>query len=130
MTYAPDARTLGELFSDLTREIATLVRNEVALARVEMSRKLSSAGRHAGTLAMGAVVALAGVFTLCASLVLILVAAGMPAWGSALLVGIVLAAIGGTVARRAATALGEEDLRPIETIETLKATIQWTGQTR
>lgn len=129
MAYAPDARSLGDLFSDLTREISTLVRNEVALARVEMSTKISRAARHAGMLALGAVVALAGLFTLAASLVLVLVRAGMPAWGAALLVGLGLAAIGAMLAMRALTALRQEDLTPTETIQTLKETTAWKGQT-
>jgi hypothetical protein len=129
MAYAPDARSIGDLFSDLTREITTLVRNELALARVEMSTKLSRAGRHAGFLAFGAVVALAGLFTLAASLVLLLVRAGMPAWGAALLVGLGLAAIGGVVAMQAVNALKQEDLAPTETLQTLKETTAWKGQT-
>jgi O-antigen ligase len=129
MAYAPDARSLGDLFSDLSREISTLVRNEMALARVEMSTKLSRAARHAGTLALGAVVALAGLFTLAASLVLVLVRAGMPAWGAALLVGLGLAAVGAVLAMRAVSALRQEDLAPTETIQTLKETTAWRGQT-
>ena len=129
MAYAPDARSLGDLFSDLTREITTLVRNELALARVEMSAKLAHAGRHAGALALGAVVALAGVFTLAASLVLVLVRAGMPAWAAALLVGLGLAAVGAILATRSITALKQEDLAPTETIRTLKETTAWQRQT-
>lgn len=129
MAYAPDARSLGDLFSDLTREISTLVRNELALARVEMSAKISRAARHAGVLAVGAVVALAGVFTLAASLVLVLVRAGMPAWAAALLVGLGLAGIGAALATRSLAALRAEDLAPTETIQTLKETTAWKGQT-
>jgi hypothetical protein len=113
MAYAPDARSLGDLFSDLTREITTLVRNEVALARVEMSTKISRAA----------------LFTLAACLVLVLVRAGMPAWGAALLVGLGLAAIGAVLAMQALTALRQENLAPTETIQTLKETTAWKGQT-
>jgi hypothetical protein len=129
MAYAPDARSIGDLFSDLTREITTLVRNELALARAEMSAKLSRAARHAGTMAFGAVVALAGLFTLAASLVLVLVNAGMPAWGAALLVGLGLAVVGGMLAMRSLSALRREDLTPTETIQTLKETTEWKRQT-
>lgn len=129
MALAPDARSLGDLFSDLTREIGTLVRSEIALARTEMSLKLSRATRHAGMIALGAVVALAGLFTLAASLVLVLVRVGMPAWAAALLVGLGLAGVGALLATRALAALREEDLTPTETIETLKETAAWKGQT-
>jgi hypothetical protein len=129
MAYAPDARSLGDLFSDLTREITTLVRSELALARTEMSGKLARAGRHAGALALGAVVALAGLFTLAASLVLVLVRVGMPAWAAALLVGLALAGVGAMMASRALSALRQEDLTPTETIQTIKETTAWKGQT-
>ena len=129
MAYAPDARSLGDLFSDLTREIGTLVRNEVALARVEMSAKISRAARHAGMLALGAVVALAGLFTLAASLVLVLVRAGLAPWAAALIVGLGLAAVGAVLASRSLTALRQEDLTPTETIQTLKETSEWKRQT-
>jgi hypothetical protein len=132
MAYAPDARSLGDLFSDLTREISTLVRNELALARAEMSTKLSRVGRHAGMLALGAVVALAGLFTLAACLVLVLVNAGMPAWGAALLVGLALAAVGGFMATRSLKALRAEDLTPNETLQSLqelKENTEWKRQT-
>jgi hypothetical protein len=129
MAYAPDARSLGDLFSDLSREISTLVRNELSLARVEMGTKISRAARHAGMLALGAVVALAGLFTLAASLVLLLVRAGMPAWGAALLVGLGLAAVGAVLSMRSLTALRGEDFTPSETIQTLKETTAWKRQT-
>jgi hypothetical protein len=129
MAYAPDARSLGDLFSDLSREITTLVRNELALARAEMSGKISRAGQHAGALAVGAVVALAGLFTLAASLVLILERAGMPAWAAALVVGIGLAVIGALLASRAVNALRQQDLTPTETIQTIKETTAWKGRT-
>lgn len=129
MAYAPDARSLGDLFSDLTREITTLVRHEVTLARTEMSAKIARAGGHAGMLAAGAVIALAGVFTLAACLVLLLVEAGMPAWGATLVVGLALAAVGGSLAMRSVSALKQEDLTPRETIQTLKETTAWKGQT-
>jgi hypothetical protein len=75
------------------------------------------------------VVALAGLFTLAASLVLVLVRVGMPAWAAALIVGLALAGVGALLATRALAALREEDLKPTETIETLKETTAWKGQT-
>ena len=129
MAYAPEARPLGDLFSDLTREIAALIRNEMTLARAEMSANLSRVLRHVGAIAAGGVVALAGVFSLTAFLVLVLNQAGMPAWLAALLVGIALAAVGAMVATRAVTALRQENLVPTETIESLKETTAWKGQT-
>jgi hypothetical protein len=129
MAYAPDARSLGDLLSDLTREITTLVRNELALARVEMSNKISRAARHVGAVIVGGVIALTGVFTLAASIVLLLVRAGLPPWVAALLVGLALAGAGAMLVQRAVAALKQEDLKPTETIETLKEATTWKHQT-
>ena len=48
MAYAPDARPLGDLFSDLMRDITILVRSEMALARAEMGAKMTRVRRHVG----------------------------------------------------------------------------------
>ncbi len=129
MPYAPDARPLSDLFSDLSRDISTLLRQEMALARVEMGAKISRAVRQVGLLAFGAVIALTGLFTLAASLVLFLVRGGMSASGAALLVGFALIALGGILAKRAFDVLRRQDLTPVETIETLRETAAWKRQT-
>jgi uncharacterized BrkB/YihY/UPF0761 family membrane protein len=129
MAHVPDARPLGELFSDLMRDITTLIRSEITLARTEMGAKMSRVRAHVGGIAAGGVIALVGLFTLAAFLVLVLVRAGMPPWGSALLVGIALTAIGAMVATRALAALQQESLAPTETIDSLKETTAWKSQT-
>ena|SRR5829696_4451674 len=122
-----DARPIGELFSDLTRDVGTLIRSELALARTELSQKFARAGRHAAMIAGGAVVACGGLFAIIAGLVLLVVRAGIPAWGAALLVGAAVAAAGGLMANGGLSALRNEDLAPTETINTLKETATWKG---
>ena len=56
-----DELSLGERFSNVTRDISTLMRQEVALAKAEASQSASRAGKGIGMLA-GA--ALAGYFVL------------------------------------------------------------------
>ena len=41
-----DDRSLGELFSELAQETSTLVRQEVNLAKTEMTQKASRAGKQ------------------------------------------------------------------------------------
>lgn len=53
--------SLGELFSNVTRDISTLMRQEVALAKAEASESASKAGKGIGLLAGAAV---AGFFVL------------------------------------------------------------------
>jgi len=53
MQLQNDGRSLGELFSELAAETGTLVRQEVALAQVELTAKATSVGKNVGFLAIG-----------------------------------------------------------------------------
>jgi len=123
-------RSLGELFGDLSREITTLVRQEMALARTEMSQKLSRLGKDAGFVAAGGLVAYAGLLTLIAALVIILHQAGLALWASALLVGLVVAGVGGFLVVRGLNALKQEDLTPRETLASLKEDVHGANTVR
>jgi xanthine/uracil permease len=130
MQQSRDNRSLGELFSELAQETSTLVRQEVNLAKTEMSHKASHAGKHIGVLAAGGAVAYAGLLAILAG-VIVLLDNVMPLWASALLVGVVVAIVGYLLVRRALDALKREDFAPRETIETLKEDQQWAkDQTR
>jgi hypothetical protein len=125
-----DNRSLGELFSELAQETSTLVRQEVNLAKTEMSQKASSAGKHVGILAAGGALAYAGLLAILAGVIALLNDV-MPLWAAALLVGIVVAVVGYLLVRRGLDALKREDFTPRETIETLKEDQQWAkDQTR
>ena len=119
-----DDRSLGELFGELTRETSTLVRQEVTLAKVEMSDKAARAGKHVGILAAGGAVAYAGLLAILAGVIALLNAV-MPLWVAAILVGVVVAVVGYLLLRRALDALKREDFAPRETIETLKEDQRW-----
>ncbi len=119
-----DDRSLGELFAELAQETSTLVRQEVNLAKVEMSDKASRVGRQVGVLAAGGAVAYAGLLAILAA-VIVLLDNVMPLWLSALLVGIAVAVVGYLLVRRALDALKREDFAPRQTIETLKEDQRW-----
>jgi len=123
-------RSLGELFGDLSREITTLVRQEMNLARTEMSQKLSRLGKDVGFMAAGGLVAYAGLLTLIAALVIILHEVGLALWASALLVGLVVAGVGGFLLVRGLNALKQEDLTPHETIASLKEDVHGANTAR
>jgi len=131
MADVRDDRSIGELFSDLSRELTTLVRKEVELARVELSSKAGRIGNRLGMVALGAVVALAGLFTVVAGIVLLVIRLDIMAdWAAALLVGVIVLAVGGLLARQALNALRQENLAPTETVRTLKENAEWAkGQT-
>src|SRR5579872_1094977 len=121
-----DDRSLGELFSDLSRETTTLVRQEVALAKAELSQKAAQAGKDVGFLAAGGAVAYAGFLALVAALIVGLGQAGLSWWVSALLVGIVVAAIGGAFVWTGIQQLRNLNPTPTQTIESLKENQAWT----
>ena len=125
-----DERTLGELFSELAQETSTLVRQEVNLAKTEMSQKASRVGKDVGFLAAGGVVAYAGLLAILAG-VIVLLGQVIPMWLSALLVGLVVVAVGYFLIKKGLDALKREDLAPRQTMETLKEDGQWIkDQTR
>jgi hypothetical protein len=88
----------GQSTADLVRraaeQISILVRDELALARTEVSEKASHAGRGVGLFGGAGLVSLYGVFGVLAGIVLLL-ARVMPAWGAALLVGVGLLIVAG-----------------------------------
>lgn len=55
---AGDERSIGEIFSDLTSNLSTLLRQEVALAKAELKESAAVAGRGAGMVAAALVAAL------------------------------------------------------------------------
>jgi len=124
MDNATNNRSLGELLSDLTRELTTLLRREVELAKTEMTEKAVKTGRDVGFLAIGGAVAYAGFLVLLAALVVGL-ANAMPAWLAALIVGLVVAAIGAGLVFKGMAALKSENLAPTQTVATLKEDAQW-----
>lgn len=131
-TAAPNApareKSLGELFGDLTRDTATLVRQEVALARTELSEKATKIGKDVGTIAAGGAVAYAGLIVLLIGFAAGLVAAGMAAWAAYVLVGLIVLAVGAFIAWQGCTALKNVDPMPRETVETLKEDARWVKE--
>lgn len=124
---APSAseRSLGDLFGDLTRDMSRLVRQEVRLARAEMTEKATRIGKDAAMVAAGGLCAFFGVMALVAALILGLAAAGLAPWISALVVGIVICVIGGLLAWQGIAALKRVNPVPEQTIETLKEDQTW-----
>jgi hypothetical protein len=120
-----DERSLGELFGDLARDMGVLVRQEVGLATMELTQKVSHAARDVAMIAVGGLVVYAGLLAILAALIIALAAAGLSWWQSALLVGVVVAAVGGWLVQRGVAALRHADLTPRETLETLKEDAQW-----
>lgn len=122
-----DNRPLGDLFSDLAADMSNLVRQEVALAKLEVTQKAKYVGRNVGYLVVGGAVAYAGLLAVIAAIIMLLDRV-MPSWGAALLVGVLVAGIAWLLIGKAMSALQQADLTPRETVETLKEDATWMKQ--
>ena len=128
MAQVRDERSLGDLFSDLSRETTTLVRKEVQLAKAELTQSATEAARGIGMLVAGGAVAYAGLLFLLLAIVFGLIEAGWDAWLSALVVGLVVVAIGAVLVLRARESLKPANLAPQKTVETLKEDAAWAKE--
>lgn len=124
-TAASDDRSLGDLFAELSRETTTLVRAEMQLAKAELSQKAAQTGKDVGFLAAGGAVLYAGFLALIAAAIVGLGQLGLTWWVSALLVGIVVAAVGGFLVWQGITDLRKGNLAPTQTLQTLQEDQQW-----
>lgn len=121
-------RSLGELFSELSRETSTLVRQEVALARTELTAKASQVGRDVGFLAMGGAVAYAGLLAIIAGIIILIGDLINNMWLSALIVGLIIAGIGYYLVQKGLSDLKNANLAPEQTIESLKENKEWVQE--
>ena len=116
---------LGDLFRQLAQDSATLVRQEMALAKAELRENVKSVMRDAVMVGVGAFVALLGVLLVVAFLALLVGDAVDEYWLGALIVGAVFLLVGGVLAKKALNSLKHDGLAPEQTIATLKEDKQW-----
>lgn len=88
----PGEQSTAELIHRATEQMSRLVRDELALARAELTEKGRHAGIGVGLFGGGGALALFGLGTLVAALVLLL-ALVLPAWLAAAIVAVVLFAV-------------------------------------
>jgi hypothetical protein len=121
--YPASDRSTAELVRQLSEQVSVLVRDELKLAQLEMTRKGKQAGTGIGMLGGAGLVAVYGMGCLLASAV-IAIAGVLAAWLAALIVGAALLA-----AAAAGALLGKSRLQkatppvPQETVRSVKADI-------
>lgn len=128
-----DNRSITGLLRELRDETTILLRQEVALAKTEISEKASRAGRNAAYLAVGGAVAYAGVlFLLLAATTAILVgleAMGLDReitlWLAPLIVGGIVALVGYGLVQKGISTLKHESLVPEKTTGSIQENKQW-----
>ena len=120
----------GALFAELSQKTTTLVRQEIELAKVEMTQKASRVGKNVGFLLIGGVVAYTGLLAVVGAAI-ILLGQMIAYWLSAAIIGVVIAAVGAALVVKGANTLRQEESTPRETVETLQEDKEWLkDQTR
>jgi protein-S-isoprenylcysteine O-methyltransferase Ste14 len=123
MAIEKNEKSLAALFSDLTRDTVELVRQEIALARTELSNKVSTAQAALASMAVGAAVILAGLFLLLQAVVqgvAMILPPEMAPWLAPLLVGAIVAAIGWAMLKGGKAKLDPDNLVPQRTVDSLR----------
>ena len=118
-------RPLGEIARDLTRDVSLLMRQEVELAKAELTQKGRTAAPGLGMIGGAGVVGLMAAGALTAFLVLVL-SVFLPEWSSALIVGAALAAVAYLLVKQGKERVEEAGAPiPKQTIETVKEDVEW-----
>jgi drug/metabolite transporter (DMT)-like permease len=111
-------RSLRMILGDLVRDAQDLIRGELALARVEIDRKTQAA-------ILALVWTFGGMFVAFAGLIVLLMAAVaaleyvIPAWAAALVIGVLILAIGGALTMMGVQKLKPSNLTPERTVESV-----------
>jgi uncharacterized membrane protein YqjE len=118
-------RPLGELLKQLSEETTRLVRQEIELAKAELTQKGKQAGMGAGLFGAAGALGLLALAALTACFILALDAV-MPAWLAALIVAVVYGVIAAVLAMRGSAKV-RQAVPPVpeQTIETVKEDVQW-----
>jgi len=119
---------IARLLHDLAEETLDLVKAELRLTRIEVTRSIEAIGLGTAFLATACVLAMLGVLSLLAGIVLLVGDQWLPAdryWLAALIVMVITAVTGVVIAKRGFSLLAPRNVLPVETAKTLKEDTQW-----
>lgn len=119
-------RPVGELLRELSEQTTTLVRQELELAKLELTEKGKRAGVGVGMFGGAGVVGLYAVGALTAGLILAL-ATAVTGWLAALIVAVAYGLVAGVLALRGKSKV-EQAVPPLpeQATESVKEDVQWT----
>ncbi len=119
-TMTDTDRTLGTIVKELVGDIQTLFRSEIALLKLEVKDTVAKLGGGVGMFAGAVFLALFGLAFLFVTIVLGLVALGVPAWLSTLIVTFVLFVAAGVLAMMGKKKFAAVSFVPNRSIEQVK----------
>ena len=117
-------RSLGTIVKELTADLSTLFRSEIALLKLEVKDTVAKLGGGAALFAAAAFLGLFGLGFLFVTAVLGLVALGVPAWVSTLIVTVVLFVGAGVCAMMGKKKFAAVQFVPTESVEQIKTDIE------
>jgi hypothetical protein len=121
-------RSIADLLKQLSDQTATLVRQELDLAKAELTVKGKAAGIGAGMFGAAGLVGLYAVGALTAAIVLALSLA-VTGWLAALIVAVAYGAIAGVLALQGKTKVQQGvPPTPEQTVQTVKEDVELTRQ--
>lgn len=120
MTLHPDERSISQLFGDLLTELVKLVRNEIDLARAELSEKVSITTGAVKLIAAGAVLLIPGVVLILFAIASELIQLGVSAPLAYLCSGAGAVAIAVALAWTGMSRLSARALQPSETLDEIR----------
>lgn len=122
--FAASDRSLGQIIKDLTADFSTLFRSEIALLKLEVKDTVVKLGGGIGMFAGALVMALCGIAFLFVTIVLALVALGIPAWLSSLIVTLLLFAGAAVLALLGKKKFSAVKFVPAQSVENIKADVE------
>jgi len=128
MDTSRDDRSLGQLFGDLSRQLGTLVRQEIELAKTETTSRVTTLGRDAAMIAAGGALAYAALLVGLVGIAILLVDIGVEPWVAFVVVALVVGAVAAVLVQQGRARLQRADLAPRQTIETLKDDAAWAKE--
>ena len=123
-TGSDSSRSLGDIVGDISRDLSTLVRQEMDLAKSEIKQEVSKTGKGAGMLGGAGAAGYLSLLFLSLALTWLL-ADWLPVELGALIVGVLWAIVAAVLAVRGRQEIKHANPQLPVTQQTLKEDIQW-----
>jgi putative superfamily III holin-X len=123
MTASTTDRSLGTIVRELTQDLSTLFRSEIALAKLEIKQAIAAIGGVGALFAAALFCALLGAALLFVTGILAL-ALVMPAWLATLIVAIIALALAAGLAVAGRKKMATVDFKPSAAVESIKTDIR------
>jgi uncharacterized membrane protein YqjE len=124
---ATSDRSISEILQDVLRNLQTIVRSEVRLAKTEVGEEFTKAKPAIVLLAGGAMCGLFGVLFLLLT-TMYAIALALPLWASALVVAVVLMIITAITLKAGQKRMERVHPLPDKTIASMKENAEWAKQ--